>query len=168
MAFLGASTKCSRSTPPWSRRCCSWRFQRPAPRTCTPRVPSCAGAFLSLLAGFFGMKAATYANVRTTEAARAHGMAAALVMALDGGAVMGLCVAGLGLIGLGVHLPGVRPVRRPHAGHGHPRLRGGRFLDRALRAHRRRHLHQGCGRRRRHRGQGRGQHPRGRSRATRA
>ncbi len=60
-----------------------------------------AGAFLSLLAGFFGMKAATFANVRTTEAARAHGMSAALVMALDGGAVMGLCVAGLGLVGLG-------------------------------------------------------------------
>jgi K(+)-stimulated pyrophosphate-energized sodium pump len=60
-----------------------------------------AGAFLSLLAGFFGMKAATFANVRTTEAARTHGMARALVTALDGGAVMGLCVAGLGLIGIG-------------------------------------------------------------------
>ena len=59
------------------------------------------GAFLSLLAGFFGMKAATFANVRTTEAARAHGMARALVTALDGGSVMGLCVAGLGLIGIG-------------------------------------------------------------------
>jgi K(+)-stimulated pyrophosphate-energized sodium pump len=61
-----------------------------------------SGAFLSLLAGFFGMKAATYANVRTTEAARAKGMKEALVTALDGGAVMGLCVAGLGLIGLGL------------------------------------------------------------------
>jgi K(+)-stimulated pyrophosphate-energized sodium pump len=61
-----------------------------------------AGAFLSLIAGFFGMKAATYANVRTAEAARAHGMATALVTALDGGAVMGLCVAGLGLVGMGV------------------------------------------------------------------
>ncbi|HEX2675903.1 MAG TPA: sodium/proton-translocating pyrophosphatase, partial [Polyangiales bacterium] len=60
-----------------------------------------SGAFLSLLAGFFGMKAATYGNVRTTEAARTSGMAAALVMALDGGAVMGLCVAGLGLVGIG-------------------------------------------------------------------
>jgi K(+)-stimulated pyrophosphate-energized sodium pump len=63
-----------------------------------------SGAGLSLLAGFFGMKAATYANVRTTEAARTTGKASALVMALDGGAVMGLCVAGLGLIGLGVIL----------------------------------------------------------------
>jgi K(+)-stimulated pyrophosphate-energized sodium pump len=61
-----------------------------------------SGAFLSLLAGFFGMKAATYGNVRTTEAARSKGMAAALIMALDGGAVMGLCVAGFGLIGLGL------------------------------------------------------------------
>ena len=60
-----------------------------------------AGALLSLVAGFFGMKAATYANVRTAEAARAHGKPTALVTALDGGAVMGLCVAGLGLVGLG-------------------------------------------------------------------
>jgi K(+)-stimulated pyrophosphate-energized sodium pump len=61
-----------------------------------------AGAALSLLAGFFGMKAATYANVRTAEAARAHGKPQALLTALDGGAVMGLCVAGLGLVGMGV------------------------------------------------------------------
>ena len=61
-----------------------------------------AGAFLSLLAGFVGMKAATYANVRTAQAAKVSGKPEALVMALDGGAVMGLCVAGLGLVGLGV------------------------------------------------------------------
>ena len=60
------------------------------------------GAFLSLLAGFFGMKAATYANVRTTQAARDGSKAKALLVALDGGAVMGLAVAGLGLIGLSV------------------------------------------------------------------
>ena len=60
------------------------------------------GAFLSLLAGFFGMKAATYANVRTTQAAAGKSRADALLIALDGGAVMGLCVAGLGLLGLGV------------------------------------------------------------------
>jgi K(+)-stimulated pyrophosphate-energized sodium pump len=59
------------------------------------------GAFLSLLAGFFGMKAATYANVRTTQAAANGSKANALLIALDGGAVMGLAVAGLGLIGLG-------------------------------------------------------------------
>ena len=92
------------------------------------------------------------------------GKAAALVMALDGGAVMGLCVAGLGLIGLGGH-PTQHRSATPRAHtlrHRHPRVRGGRFLDRALRAHRRRHLHQGRRRRRRHRRQGRSEHPRGR------
>lgn len=59
------------------------------------------GAFLSLLAGFAGMKAATYANVRTTQAASTGSKANALLVALDGGAVMGLAVAGLGLLGLG-------------------------------------------------------------------
>jgi K(+)-stimulated pyrophosphate-energized sodium pump len=60
------------------------------------------GAFLSLLAGFIGMKAATYANVKTTQAAREGSKPLALLTALDGGAVMGLSVAGLGVIGLGV------------------------------------------------------------------
>lgn len=60
------------------------------------------GAFLSLLAGFFGMKAATYANVRTTQAAATGSKAKALLVALDGGAVMGFSVAGLGLLGLGI------------------------------------------------------------------
>jgi len=69
------------------------------------------GAFLSLLAGFFGMKAATYANVRTTQAAASGSRANALLIALDGGAVMGLCVAGLGLIGLG----GLYMIFREHA-----------------------------------------------------
>jgi K(+)-stimulated pyrophosphate-energized sodium pump len=59
------------------------------------------GAILSLLAGFIGMRAATLANVRTTEAARSGVKANALLTALDGGAVMGLVVASLGLIGLG-------------------------------------------------------------------
>lgn len=59
------------------------------------------GAFLSLFAGFVGMKAATFANVRTTQAAASSTKGNALLVALDGGAVMGLCVAGLGLIGLG-------------------------------------------------------------------
>lgn len=59
------------------------------------------GAFLSLLAGFFGMKAATYANVRTSQAAALGSKPGALLVALDGGAVMGLSVAGLGLVGLG-------------------------------------------------------------------
>ncbi|MGZ3712451.1 MAG: sodium/proton-translocating pyrophosphatase, partial [Bdellovibrionota bacterium] len=59
------------------------------------------GAFLSLLAGFCGMKAATYANVRTAQSAREGSKPNALLTAIDGGAVMGLSVAGLGLLGLG-------------------------------------------------------------------
>ena len=59
------------------------------------------GSILSLLAGFVGMKAATYANVKTTQSARTGSRALALLTALDGGAVMGLAVAGLGAIGLG-------------------------------------------------------------------
>lgn len=63
------------------------------------------GAFLSLLAGFCGMKAATYANVRTAQSAREGSKANALLTALDGGSVMGLAVAGLGLLGLaGIYL----------------------------------------------------------------
>ncbi|MCS6837280.1 MAG: sodium-translocating pyrophosphatase [Bdellovibrionaceae bacterium] len=60
------------------------------------------GAFLSLLAGFFGMKAATYANVRTAQAATSGIKSHALLVALDGGAVMGLSVAGLGVLGIGL------------------------------------------------------------------
>ena len=60
------------------------------------------GGLSSVLAGFLGMKAATKTNVRTTEAARAHGTSRALLMAFNGGAVMGLSVASLGLLGLGV------------------------------------------------------------------
>jgi K(+)-stimulated pyrophosphate-energized sodium pump len=58
------------------------------------------GAFLSLLAGLAGMKAATLANVRTAQAAKERGRGDALMVAFDGGAVMGLAVAGLGIVGL--------------------------------------------------------------------
>ena len=60
-----------------------------------------AGAISSILAGFTGMQAATRANMRTSEAARAEGSGGALMVAFGGGAVMGLAVAGLGLIGVG-------------------------------------------------------------------
>ncbi|UCC25026.1 MAG: sodium-translocating pyrophosphatase [Gemmatimonadales bacterium] len=60
------------------------------------------GAISSVLAGFFGMKAATRANVRTSAAAKDHGQGKALRVAFFGGAVMGLAVAALGLLGLGV------------------------------------------------------------------
>ncbi len=59
------------------------------------------GAFCSIVAGFIGMRAATLANVRTTEAARSSGQEKALRVAFSGGAVMGLAVASLGLAGLG-------------------------------------------------------------------
>lgn len=59
-----------------------------------------AGSLLSLLAGFCGMRAATLANVRTAQAARTGKKPNALLVALDGGAVMGLSVAALGLLGL--------------------------------------------------------------------
>ena len=58
------------------------------------------GAFASGLAGFLGMRVATKANNRTTQAARSS-LAAALNVAFTGGSVMGLSVVGLGLIGLG-------------------------------------------------------------------
>ncbi|HLE32023.1 MAG TPA: sodium-translocating pyrophosphatase [Bacteroidota bacterium] len=61
-----------------------------------------SGALCSVLAGFFGMQAATKANVRTAEAARSHGQGKALLTAFDGGAVMGVSVASLGLIGVGI------------------------------------------------------------------
>jgi len=60
-----------------------------------------AGGACSILAGLGGMEAATRANVRTSEAARAHGQSVALRVAFSGGAVMGLCVASLGLVGIG-------------------------------------------------------------------
>ncbi|WPU95965.1 sodium-translocating pyrophosphatase [Mucilaginibacter sabulilitoris] len=58
------------------------------------------GAFLSAFAGFLGMRIATKANVRTTQAARSS-LAKALRVSFTGGTVMGLGVAGLAIIGLG-------------------------------------------------------------------
>jgi K(+)-stimulated pyrophosphate-energized sodium pump len=60
------------------------------------------GAICSMVAGFLGMKAATKANVRTSEAARSSGQGLALRTAFNGGAVMGLSVASLGLLGVGL------------------------------------------------------------------
>ena len=58
------------------------------------------GAIASGLAGFFGMKVATNANVRTTNAAKT-GLSPALDVAFSGGAVMGMSVVGLAMVGLG-------------------------------------------------------------------
>lgn len=62
----------------------------------------CAGATASALAGWIGMYTATKANVRTTTAAQTRGAAAALSAAFFGGSIMGLAVASLGLLGLGL------------------------------------------------------------------
>ena len=59
------------------------------------------GAACSAVAGYIGMFTATKANTRTTTAAHESGAAAALKVAFYGGSVMGLCVASMGLIGLG-------------------------------------------------------------------
>jgi len=59
-----------------------------------------AGAIASVAAGFSGMRAATSANGRTTMAAKNDGKAGALAVSYNGGAVMGLSVGGLGLLGI--------------------------------------------------------------------
>ncbi len=60
------------------------------------------GALFSTAAGYCGMTVATRANVRTANAAKESGMNRALSIAFSGGAVMGMCVAGLGVVGVSV------------------------------------------------------------------
>ena len=60
------------------------------------------GALFSTVAGYCGMTVATKANVRTANAARTGGMNQALSVAFSGGAVMGMCVAGLGALGVSI------------------------------------------------------------------
>lgn len=61
-----------------------------------------AGALCSSVAGYIGMYTATKANVRTTVAAAEDGAASALTVAFYGGSIMGLAVASMGLLGLGL------------------------------------------------------------------
>ena len=68
------------------------------------------GAACSALAGFIGMKAATIGNVRTAQAAKEEGIGKALLVAFNGGGVMGLSVASLGLLGLGALLFSTVPL----------------------------------------------------------
>lgn len=76
---------------------------RTAPEVMQPQtaIAFVAGALTSALAGYLGMKAATLANVRTANAARKDS-ASALTVAFSGGAVMGMSVVGLGLLGLAI------------------------------------------------------------------
>ena len=68
----------------------------------TTGIAYLSGAFCSMLAGFIGMKAATRSSARTCEAARSQGAAEALNIAFKGGSVMGITVASLGVLGIGV------------------------------------------------------------------
>ena len=68
----------------------------------TTAVCFLCGAIFSILAGYIGMNVATKANVRTANAARLSGMNKALSIAFSGGSVMGMCVVGLGLLGVSV------------------------------------------------------------------
>ncbi len=60
------------------------------------------GAAFSMAAGFFGMHSATLANVRTSAAAKEEGQGKALLVAFSGGAVMGISIASLGVLGVGI------------------------------------------------------------------
>ena len=103
-------------------------------------------------------------NIRTASAARTS-LNDALQTALRGGAVSGLLVVAMSLLGVGGLYGWSEQVHRGPAGADSApdrRLRLRRLVRRALRAARRRHLHQGGRRRRRPRRQGRGGHPRGR------
>ena len=76
--------------------------------------------FIGVTAGFLGMKSATRANMRTTAAAKEGGEGPALLMAFNGGAVMGVSVASLGLVGVGIFF-GLYPANKAAGSSDHVR-----------------------------------------------